>query len=133
MTLRALAKLPWMIRPLEEQLMISAGPHVSYFDLPSDSFHGSGNEPRIPRTAAIAAIGYEASTRLGLEWKVSDGVAAIARLGEQIVLEVTHKEKGYEILFIRSPALTTPCLAAMHGVNLLRLAEAKSTVRRRRK
>jgi hypothetical protein len=121
-----------MIRPLEEQLMISAGPHVSYFDLANDAFVGSANEHRIPRTAAIAAIGFEASERLGLEWKVSGGVAAIARLKDQVLIEVTHAEKGYEILFIKSPAPASHCLAAMHGVNLLRLAESKSRPLRRR-
>lgn len=52
-SLRALAKSPWEVRPLGQQLMVSAGPFTAYFDIPEDAFVPTEKERRLPRTAAI--------------------------------------------------------------------------------
>lgn len=112
--------------------LVSAGPFVAYFDNADDAFVPTEKEHRLPRTAAVAAIGYHASKRLGLAWKIEAG-KAVGRLGGKSVAEVSRVADEYSILMCVNRVPVTLHLAAMHGVNLLRLAESKPKPRRRGK
>jgi hypothetical protein len=109
--------------------MVSAGQFVAYFDVAEDAFVPTEKEHRLPRTAAIATIGYHASKRLGLTWKIEAG-KVVGRLGGKSVGEVSRVADEYSILICADRVPVTLHLAALHGIAVL-LAAEKPKPRRR--
>lgn len=88
-SLRSLAKSPWAVRDLGEQLMVSTGQFVAYFDSGEDCFVPTESENCLPRTAAIAVIGSMLASGWGSpgssrrDWPLAGSAGrASPRLGE---------------------------------------------------